>query len=93
MHNAWESDFLHRNAGINDYVIALADGMGGLSNGDIATYLACEDAIEYIVNNYKCSHAETRILKEALKVADNAIATKGIVEYKCTMGNSISNCF
>jgi hypothetical protein len=30
---------------------------------------------ENIVNNYKWFHAETRILKEALKVADNAIAT------------------
>jgi serine/threonine protein phosphatase PrpC len=29
-------------------------------------------------------------LKEVLKVADNAIATKGIVEYKCTMGTTIA---
>ena len=44
---------LHQNAGINGDVIALTDGMGGLSYGDIAARLACEAAVEYIVNNYK----------------------------------------
>ena len=59
-------------------------------NSDIAAQLACEAAVEYIVNNYKCSHAETRILKEALKVADNAIATKGLAKYNCQMGTTMA---
>ena len=49
-----------------------------VSYGDIAARLACEAAVEYIVNNYKGFHSETRMLKDALKTADNAIATKGL---------------
>ena len=85
-----EDYLLYRNMGINGYVIALADGMGGLSYGDIAARLACEAAVEYIVNNYKGFHSETRMLKDALKTADNAIATKGLAEYKCPMGTTIA---
>lgn len=81
---------LYRNMGINGYVIALADGMRGLSYGDIAARLACEAAVEYVVNNYKGIHSETIMLKDALKTADNAIATKGLAEYKCPMGITIA---
>ena len=85
-----EDYLLYRNMGINGYVIALADGMGGLSYGDVAARLACETAVEYVVNNYKGFHSETRMLKDALKTADNAIATKGLAEYKCPMGTTIA---
>ena len=44
---------LHRNVGMNGYVIALTDGIGGFPNSDIAAQLACEAAVEYIVTNYK----------------------------------------
>jgi len=85
-----EDYLLYRNMGINGFVIALADGMGGLSYGDVAAYLACEAAVEYIVNNYKGCHSEIRMLKDALKTADNEIATKGLAEYKCPMGTTIA---
>lgn len=85
-----EDYLLYRKMGINGYVIALTDGMGGLSYGDVAARLACEATVEYIVNNYKRFHSETRILKDALKAADNAIATKGLAEYKCPMGTTIA---
>ncbi len=85
-----EDFFVYRNMGINGYVIVLADGMGGLPHGDVAARIACKAAVEYIINNYKEFHSEKRILKEALKVADNAIATQGLAKYKCRMGTTIA---
>ncbi len=85
-----EDFLLCSNMGINGYVIVLADGMGGLPHGDVAAQIAGKAAVEYIINNYKDFHSETIILKEALKVADNAIATKGLAKYKCRMGTTIA---
>ncbi len=84
-------DYLrYENMGINGYAVVLADGMGGLPHGEIASRIACETIISHIQTNYKDFHSEFGILKRALEKADNKIATKGNKRHKCQMGTTIA---
>ena len=84
-------DYLkYENMGINGYAVVLADGMGGLPHGEIASRIACETIISYIQTNYKDFHSEFGILMRALEKADGKIATKGNKKHKCQMGTTIA---
>lgn len=80
----------HENIGINGYAVVIADGMGGLPHGEVASSIACATIISHIQANYKDSQSEFEILKTALEKADSTIAAKGINKYKCPMGTTIA---
>ena len=80
----------HANMGINGYAVVMADGMGGLPHGEIASKIACTTIISHIQANYKDFHSEFKILKEALEEADRNIYSKGLRKYKCQMGTTIA---
>ena len=80
----------HVNMGINGYAVVMADGMGGLSHGEIASKIACTTIISHIQATYKDFHSEFKILKEALEEADCKIYSKGLSKYKCQMGTTIA---
>ena len=80
----------HANMGINGYAVVMADGMGGLPHGEIASKIACTTIISRIQANYKDFHSEFKILKEALEEADRNIYSKGLRKYKCQMGTTIA---
>lgn len=84
-------DYLkYENMNINGYAVVIADGMGGLPYGEVASSIACATIISHIQANYKDSQSEFEILKTALEKADSTIATKGINKYKCPMGTTIA---
>jgi len=84
-------DFLkYENMGINGYAVVIADGMGGLRYGEIASKIACTTILSHIQANYRDFHSEFKILKEALEKADNKIYSKGLSKYKCQMGTTIA---
>lgn len=76
--------------GINGYAVVIADGMGGLPHGEVASRVACAAIISHIRANYRDFHSEFGILRNALEKADKNIVTKGINEYKCPMGTTIA---
>ncbi len=80
----------HVNMGINGYAVVMADGMGGLSHGEIASKIACTTIISHIQATYKDFHSEFKILKEALEEADSKIYSKRLRKYKCQMGTTIA---
>lgn len=80
----------YANMGINGYAIVMADGMGGLPHGEVASKIACTAIISHIQANYKDFHSEFKILKTALEKADNLLFSKGLSKYKCQMGTTIA---
>ena len=85
-----EDSVAHANMGINGYAVVMADGMGGLPHGEVASKIACTTIISHIQATYKDFHSELRILKEALEKADDKIYSKGLSKYKCQMGTTIA---
>lgn len=85
-----EDSVAHANMGINGYAVVMADGMGGLPHGEVASEIACTTIISHIQATYKDFHSELRILKEALEKADDKIYSKGLSKYKCQMGTTIA---
>jgi serine/threonine protein phosphatase PrpC len=65
----------------------LADGMGGLSHGDIASQLVCAKVSEVIEQGLNCMKPEDAILR-SLKEADLCIG-KESVSRKCKMGAAV----
>jgi len=52
-------DFLkYENMGINGYAVVIADGMGGLRYGEIASKIACTTILSHIQANYRDFHSE-----------------------------------
>ena len=51
----------YENMGINGYAVVIADGMGGLPHGEVASSAACATIISHIQANYKDFHSEFRI--------------------------------
>jgi len=86
-----DEDFLkYVNMGIDGYAVVIADGMGGLRYGEIASKIACTTILSHIQVNYKDFHSELKILKEALEKADAKLISKGLNKYKCQMGTTIA---
>ena len=85
-----EDSIAHANMGINGYAFVIADGMGGLPHGEVASQIACTTIISHIQATYKDFHSEFIILKEALEKADNKIYSSGLSKYKCQMGTTIA---
>ena len=85
-----EDSIAHANVGINRYAFVIADGMGGLPHGEVASQIACTTIISHIQATYKDFHSEFIILKEALEKADDKIYSKGLSKYKCQMGTTIA---
>lgn len=71
--------------------IVVADGMGGLSNGDMAASTVCTSAISYIKDNWKNERPET-MLKNAVEIADNKLS-KVILAHKESMGAAVAVVF
>ena len=83
-------DFLkYVNMGINGYAVVIADGMGGLRYGEIASNIACTTILSHIQVNYRDFYSEFMFLKEALEKADAKLTSKGLNKYKCQMGTTI----
>lgn len=81
-------DFLYCKELSSDCTLAvLADGMGGLSYGNIASQLVCAKIGEIIEQVMGCMKPEEAILS-SLKEADLCIA-KEIVSRKCKMGAAV----
>jgi serine/threonine protein phosphatase PrpC len=85
-----EDSIAHANMGINGYAVVMADGMGGLPHGEVASQIACTTIISHIQATYKDFHSELIILKEALEKADDKLISKGLNKYKCQMGTTIA---
>ena len=84
-------DFLkYVNMGIDGYAVVMADGMGGLRHGEIASKIVCTTILSHIQANYRDFHSEFKILKEALEKADDKLISKGLNKYKCQMGTTIA---
>lgn len=75
---------LYRRITENTWVIILADGMGGLSNGDLAAKIIANTILNTISTkiNIECPK---QILQDAFSDADIAIRKKSY-ELKCKMG-------
>lgn len=66
----------------------LADGMGGLSHGDLAAHIVVDTIEEYIIANIK-RLSSNELLREAIDLANDRIHTK-CHELKCRMGASVA---
>ena len=71
-----DEDFLkYVNMGIDGYAVVIADGMGGLRYGEIASKIACTTILSHIQVNYRDFHSEFKILKEALEKSGLTVET------------------
>jgi len=75
---------LYREISENTWVIILADGMGGLSNGDLAAKIVANTIFNTISTKIKVEYPE-QVLQDAFSDADRAICKKSY-ELKCKMG-------
>jgi serine/threonine protein phosphatase PrpC len=90
MKAAWQSDIGKVRSRNEDFILAdaergvflLADGMGGLPGGDIASSLAVRSAYGYLADRFTGSGEEEieRLLAEALAAAHSAVTRRGIEE-------------
>lgn len=77
-----------QNMGTYGIAVVLADGMGGLSLGDLAAEVVTESAAGYLMNNYK-GVAERSILLKALACADLEVRRVSI-ERRCNIGTAVA---
>ena len=66
----------------------LADGMGGLSMGDVAAELIVKNISDYIIKNFD-EHPIEQLLLGAMKAADDAVASKS-AETHSRMGAAVA---
>ena len=77
-----------QNMGIYGIAVVLADGMGGLSLGDLAAEVVTESVVGYLMKNYE-GVAEREILHKALVCADLEVRRLSI-EKRSNMGAAIA---
>jgi PPM family protein phosphatase len=77
-----------RNMGIFGVSAVLADGMGGLSLGDMAAEVVTSDVADYILCNYQ-GYDERNILHKALAHADKELRNVSMT-HKSNMGVAIA---
>ena len=77
-----------RNMGKSGAVAVLADGMGGLSLGDMAAEVVTNNVAEYISHNYQ-GHNERNILQKSLAHADKELRNVSM-KYKSNMGAAVA---
>lgn len=83
-----EDSLLVEKLGIEGIVAVLADGMGGLSLGDIAASIVTKAIVDYIRSHYQESD-ERNILRQALEYADNELRISSISN-KSNMGAAVA---
>lgn len=76
------------NIGNNAYVVVVADGMGGLSYGDVASKICVDVILDYCKTNYN-SISNDVLLSSALIKANNAIAKENMRRH-AKMGASVA---
>ena len=74
--------------GIYGIAIVLADGMGGLSLGDLAADVVTNTVADYLMKNYE-GYAEKEVLHKALERADQEVRRVSI-EKKSNMGAAVA---
>ncbi|MCF2564084.1 protein phosphatase 2C domain-containing protein [Prevotella brevis] len=77
-----------QNMGIYGIAIVLADGMGGLSLGDLAADVVTNTVADYLMKNYE-GYAEKEVLHKALERADQEVRRVSI-EKKSNMGAAVA---
>ena len=77
-----------QNMGIYGIAIVLADGMGGLSLGELAADVVTNTVADYLKKNYE-GYAEKEVLHKALKCADQEVRRVSI-EKKSNMGAAVA---
>lgn len=77
-----------QNMGIYGIAIVLADGMGGLSLGDLAADIVTNTVADYLMKNYE-GYAEKEVLHKALERADQEVRRVSI-EKKSNMGAAVA---
>lgn len=83
-----EDRLIVQNMGVFGISAVLADGMGGLSLGDIAADVVTKSVADYIMRNYQ-GFGERSILHRALEYADNELRNVSI-ENKSNMGAAVA---
>ena len=82
-----EDRLIVQELGTNGIAIVLADGMGGLSLGDIAAEVVTESVAGYLMKNYE-GNVEQELLHNALACADLEVRRISI-EKKSNMGAAV----
>lgn len=77
-----------QNLGIYGLAVVLADGMGGLSLGDLAAEVVTKSVAKYLMENYE-GYAEREIMHEALEYADQEMR-RVCIEKKSNMGAAVA---
>ena len=83
-----EDRLIVQELGTNGIAIVLADGMGGLSLGDIAAEVVTESVAGYLMKNYE-GNVEQEILHKALACADLEVRRVRI-EKRSNMGAAVA---
>lgn len=83
-----EDRLVIQEMGESDIVVILADGMGGLSLGDMAADVVTKTVAEYITKNYQ-GVDEQRVLYDALVHADKELRNVSIAN-KSNMGAAVA---
>ena len=83
-----EDYFVCRELSDQCVLAILADGMGGLSHGDLAAHIVVEAIEEFIIANIGCLSSD-ELLRKAIEQANDKICAK-CYELKCRMGASVA---
>ncbi len=83
-----EDYILKRQISPDCSLFLVADGMGGYSFGEIASSLACESIIEYLITNYQKSEIRL-LLSDSLSITNRKINEKR-QELSAKMGTTIA---
>lgn len=83
-----EDSLVVQNMGIYGIAAVLADGMGGLSLGDVAASIVTRSVVSFLMDNYQ-GYAERDILLRALRYADESVR-KTSIEKRSNMGAAVA---
>ena len=83
-----EDRLVVQNMGVFGISAVLADGMGGLSLGDVAADVVTKSVADYIMKNYQ-GFGERSILRRALEFADKELRNVSIAN-KSNMGVAVA---
>lgn len=83
-----EDRLILQNMGVFGIAAVLADGMGGLSLGDMAANVVTKSVADYIMRNYQ-GFGERSILHKALEYADKELRNVSIAN-KSNMGAAVA---
>lgn len=85
----YNQDYLtHKILGDGIGIFVVADGMGGYSQGDVASRLVADSIVEYVENNYQ-SEQPASMLRQAISYANESLMFKRVANGGEKMGTVI----